>query len=159
MVNYTCNNCKIQFKYKYNYTRHLNRKNPCKKVEPPNESKMNPNESKMNPNESKMNPNKSKINNIIKKEYICNYCTKLFSSNSNLYKHIKNICKVKKLDETEKETIYQHLLNEHLNIKNENETIKTKLIEIENKLLKGNIVNNNRNNDNTKNINNLLKSY
>jgi 5-methylcytosine-specific restriction endonuclease McrA len=68
----------------------------------PNESKMNPNESKMNPNESKMNPNEYNKNNIIKKEYKCTYCVKLFSSNSNLYKHIKNICKAKKLDDCEK---------------------------------------------------------
>jgi hypothetical protein len=159
MVLYNCEKCFKQFKQKSNYETHLNRKNPCKKIKNPNESKMNPNESKMNPNESKMNPNESKINptefnqnNIIKKEYKCTYCTKFFSSNSNLYKHLKNICKIKKLDDSEKESIYQHLLNEHLNIKNENENIKKELIEIKNKLSKGSTVNNNINNGTINNI-------
>jgi hypothetical protein len=156
MVNYTCEICNKSFNKKCNYTQHLNRKNPCKKVELQNESKMNPNESKMNPNESKMNPNESKINNIIKKEYTCNYCTKLFSSNSNLYKHIKNICKVKKQDDHEKEQIYQQLLNEHLNIKNENKDIKNENKDIKNKLteLEKKLSTNKTTNNNTKNINN-----
>jgi DNA-directed RNA polymerase subunit RPC12/RpoP len=157
MVLYICTICNKEFTHKSKYFNHINRINPCKKTDGLNESKMNPNESKMNPNESKMNPNESKMNpnNIIKKEYKCTYCIKPFSSNSNLYKHLKNICKVKKQDDTNKEQIYQQLLNEHLNIKNENEDIKKELIEIKNKLLKGSTINNNSNNINNGTINNI----
>ena len=54
---------------------------------------MNPNESC----ESKMNPNESKKMNTISdnSKYICNYCNKCYSTNSNLHKHMRN-CKHKK---------------------------------------------------------------
>jgi hypothetical protein len=151
MVLYKCNSCNKQFNRKSSYTQHLKRKNPCKKVEllndsklTPNDSKLTPNDSKLTPNDSKLTPNDSYIN--TEKEYKCNYCNKVFSKNSNIYRHIKVSCKVKKLDDINKETIYQQLLNEHLNLKNE-------FVEIKNKLLKGSTINNNSNNSNN-NINN-----
>ena len=106
------------------YIRHLNRKKPCKPLKNNisiatlkskivySESKMNPNESnilknesKMNPNESKMNPNESNIlkneSNILKfnqpnyyRSYQCRFCNKVYSTNSNLHKHMKK-CKEK----------------------------------------------------------------
>ena len=33
MVQYNCNNCLKEFNHKGSYTRHLNRINPCKKLE------------------------------------------------------------------------------------------------------------------------------
>jgi hypothetical protein len=175
MVNYICERCNKQFIIKCVYITHINRKYPCKKVEPPNDSKLTPNDSKLTPNDSKLTPNDSKltpndskltpndsklIHINIEKEYTCNYCNKVFSKNSNIYRHIKVSCKVKKQDDSEKEQIYQQLLNEHLNIKNENkdiknenETIKNKLTELEKKLSTNKTTNKTTNN-NTKNINN-----
>jgi hypothetical protein len=133
-----------------------------------NESKMNPNDSKMTPNdskmdfrneskmnpkwihfdsiESKMNPNESKIiesTNSLK--YICTFCNKHYSTNSNLHKHLKN-CKNKKIS-TEK-------------IK-ELEEKNTKLQETVEKLLEktqniGSMTTNNTNNNN--NCNNTNNS-
>jgi DNA-directed RNA polymerase subunit RPC12/RpoP len=137
MVFYNCFNCNKEFTDKSMYTRHLNRKNPCKKVDAENIPKNTENIPKNTEN--------------IKKEYICIYCHKKLARSTNLNYHLEKACKVKKQDNLEKETIYQHLLNEHLNIKNENKDIKTKLIEIEKKLSKNKIMNNN---NNTNNINN-----
>jgi hypothetical protein len=155
MVNYICSYCNKNFTHKGNYETHLNRKNPCKKVDVENESQMNHNESQMNHNESQKNIN-------LQKEYKCNYCNKLFPTNSNMCRHIKSYCKVKKQDDSEKETIYQQLLNEHLNIKNENKDIKNKneyiekeLIEIKKKLLTNKTINNNTKNINNGTINNI----
>ena len=53
------------------------------------ESKMNPNESKNFKNESKLNPNESK--NI----YICIYCNKSYTTNSNM-RNDETTCKKKK---------------------------------------------------------------
>ena len=123
MVKYECLRCGYIAKQKSNLVNHLKRKNICEpkisniSIENvkkfygfelnPNESKMNPNESKilfeinekMNPNESKMNPNllnfESKMDsNLSKKKYICDFCNKCYSTNSNLHKHLKN-CKIK----------------------------------------------------------------
>ena len=59
----------------------------------PNESKKVIIESKMNPNESKMNPNESKK--VINTIYMCEYCLKTYTTNSNLYKHYPR-CKMKR---------------------------------------------------------------
>jgi hypothetical protein len=147
MVLYVCNNCNKEFSQKVDHVRHLNRKNPCKKTNFSNESQMNHYESQMNHYESQMNHYESpKIN--TQKEYMCTYCNKVFPTNSNMCRHIKSYCKVKKQDDTNKETIYQQLLNEHLNIKNE-------LIEIKNKLSTNKTTNKTTNNINNGTINNI----
>ena len=94
-------------------TKNESKMNPkCPKVTK-NESKMNPNREKVTKNESKMNPNgftydffensnlrfenKKVVNNNInkngqikQKKYKCPKCKKVYSTNSNLHKHIKN---------------------------------------------------------------------
>ena len=65
-----------------------------------NDPQMNPFESQLNPFESQMNPIESQKN--IGKTYLCNFCGKIYSTNSNLHKHLKT-CKVKKeYDESER---------------------------------------------------------
>ena len=87
---------------------------------------MNPNESKMNPNESKMNPSENNIKFDIK-TYTCSYCSKEYSTNSNLHKHLKN-CKLKKLfDENKIELMEKEITelkenNKSLTINNQNLT-------------------------------------
>ena len=101
-------------------TKNESKMNPKSQKVTKNESKMNPNESKMNPkgkkvvkSESKMNPNgftydffdsdslrnpnKKVVNNIsdnstllMQKKYKCPKCKKVYSTNSNLHKHMKS---------------------------------------------------------------------
>ena len=132
MVNYKCPRCGFNTNIKTKYIQHLKRKFICEPTIsenslreeyikynlsnkiinneiPQNKSKMNPSESKMNPNESKMNPNESK------NEYKCKFCEKLYTTNSNLNKHLK-ICKEKAKDEEEKSNLLNlvNMLNEQL---------------------------------------------
>ena len=150
MVEYTCNNCLKKFINKTDFSRHLNRKYPCKKIlninnghdviTIPNSDKNSNNDSQRIITESQRITNKLEINKIVKHQ--CNYCDKLFSTNSNLRRHERLYCKV----------IKQNKLNDTILLKN-------KIKKLENKI--NNIIkNNNRqiiktNNNNSYNTNNL----
>ena len=56
---------------------------------------------------------------------ICKYCYTSFSRNSNLNKHLKNSCKIKKQQDEEKENIFKKLLEQENTIKDKDEQIKT----------------------------------
>ena len=103
--------------------------------------KQNPNESKMNPNESKINQNESK------KIYICIYCNKSYTTNSNMRKH-KKTCKKKKESE-----IFEINQNEKI-IKMEKEIEKLKNSKCNNINNINNTTNNNINNSKNIYINN-----
>jgi hypothetical protein len=93
MVLYKCLRCKYESGLKNNFMRHIRRHKLCvyTKEDVSQEyiyefyfgNKIK--ESIIDPKESK-------------KEYICNFCEKIYSNNSNLYKHHK-ICKEKKKDD------------------------------------------------------------
>jgi len=110
-----------------------------------NDSKMTPNDSKKNQIDSKMTPNDSKIPKSIKSlKYICDFCNKCYSKNSNMRKHEKT-CKVKK----ESETL----------IINQEEEIKQMKLEIEELKTKTIITNNTHNCNNTNNIHIHINNY
>ena len=96
MVEYNCLLCSYKTTFTTNYNKHLkSKKHLAKEKEIANgktqiESKLNPIESKLNPNESKLNPNESF------KKFICNFCNKEYSTNSNLHKHLKKCSIIKK---------------------------------------------------------------
>ncbi len=120
------------------------------KNENQNESKMNPNESKTAENESKMNPNESKNNlNVSKNKYICTYCNKCYTTNSNMRKHEKT-CKKKK--EAEILVISQN--EEIIKMKKEIEELKNLKIQTQNNTTNNNITTNNINNSKNIYINN-----
>ena len=114
MVTYTCELCGFSSIYSTRYRDHcMTRKHlrnldkfekeknmVCQKKIQGNNAQMNPFESHLNPFESQMNPIESPKN--IGKTYLCNFCGKIYSTNSNLHKHLKT-CKVKKeYDESER---------------------------------------------------------
>ena len=114
MVTYTCELCDFSSVYSTRYRDHcMTRKHlrnlekfekeknmVCQKKNQLNNAKMNPFESQLNPFESQMNPIESQKN--IGKTYLCKFCNKIYSTNSNLHKHLKT-CKVKKeYDESER---------------------------------------------------------
>lgn len=158
MVNYTCERCQKQFNRKSNYDYHINnKKNQCK-LNIHDESTMNPTESNLNPNES----NSSSKNNV--KVYECKYCQNIFSTSSNLSKHIKKSCKDKKnLDEQEKIIEENKLLKNQLVQQSKDMAEQTKQIEElkrmfyefskkDNKRTNKNITNTSTNSNNTTNI-------
>ena len=114
MVTYTCELCGFSSIYSTRYRDHcMTRKHlrnldkfekeknmVCQKKNQLNNAQMNPFESQLNPFESQMNPIESQKN--IGKTYLCKFCGKIYSTNSNLHKHLKT-CKVKKeYDESER---------------------------------------------------------
>jgi len=153
MVQYKCNTCGKEFKLKGDFNRHKNRKFPC--------SKLNPSQSKLNPSKSDTDEIKSEIESVQESIILksntdnqCFYCNKFYSTNSNLHKHIKNNCKVKKTHDKEKENIYNTLIEDMNQLKN-----KVNDLEKENKKLKGSTINNIQNNqyNSTNLINNDVK--
>ena len=117
MVLYTCENCLKEFTKKSNYLQHIeNKKKPCevkiKKTEKILDIPINFEILKNIPKNSEIVENNSNFN-IINTEInnnICKYCLKNFSTTFNLNKHLKNSCKVKKLNEEKKEDIFNKLI-------------------------------------------------
>ena len=118
MVNYNCPRCNYTTNIKTIYVRHLRRNNICINIISENDlqseyikykitNKIK--ESKIDPKKSNLNPKKSK------KEYICDFCENIYSTNSNLYKHHK-ICKDKKKDDEVKDSMTElvEILNNEL---------------------------------------------
>ncbi len=110
MKEYKCDICNKVFKYKNDYTRHINKKNPCK-IRTQNE----PIKSQNEPSEKDTVFAKNEQLNMLdidNNKNQCKYCNKLFSSNSHYNRHMNNNCKKRKEIEKEKENIFQRLLGE-----------------------------------------------
>ena len=118
MVIYSCELCGFKTKHTTNYEKHCLTRKHLRNLEKSDkeknkvcESEMNPNEPEMNPNEPEMNPNEPEKDKI---EYKCQYCQKIFSTNSHMRRHEKKTCKIKfKLEDEVKR------------LKSENEKLKS----------------------------------
>ena len=106
MVEYYCELCSFNTNFTTNYKNHLKTKKHLGKLKEQDEQKKEA-ESKMNPIESKMNPTESL------KKYICQFCNKSYSTNSNLHKHIK---KFHKNIQDQKEEFKNESKNESKNV-------------------------------------------
>jgi cell division protein FtsB len=102
MVTYTCELCGFSSIYSTRYRDHCMTRKHLRNLERIEkektmvcDSQMTPNDSQMTPNDSQMTPNDSQIFSKVEKEYICEYCNKKMSKNSNLHRHYSK-CKVKK---------------------------------------------------------------
>ena len=92
---YTCKICQKEFKKKCHYTNHLNRIFPCVK-KPKIIQEITPKYTELTP----------------KAENRCNYCLKIYCRSNVLKKHLL-ICKVKKQEIEEKESILNRLLEQN----------------------------------------------
>lgn len=88
----------------------------------------------------------------------CNYCDKTFSKKSNLYRHIDSTCKIKKRIDSDRESIFNRLLERMNSLEEKSNKLEkeNKQIRDENKQLKHTVsitsnVNNSTTNNNTTN--------
>ena len=173
MVNYTCEKCNKIFKQKGHYLTHIDKKFPCVQTPiilfiPPEKLQKN------TENEEKTNKTNKIDENIENNEILnlsCQFCGLVFNRKDNLNRHIKDRCKVKKLQDEEKENIFKILLakDEELkthknqinkleeyikNISNINLDLNNKVNKLIEKISIGNINKGVINNNNINNINN-----
>ena len=143
MVMYYCYRCGYSVKNRAYFIKHLNRRNTCKPLNThmsiedikkvykicnigltPKNSEMTPKDSEMTPKNSEMTPKDSENN------YECEYCKRVLSKNSHLYRHYK---RCKKFKEMNKLAIMKKQ-NENLQIKvkilqNANTALQKKIYE------------------------------
>ena len=115
---FKCLNCSREFRRKDYLKKHLLRKNPCKEVEFENNPKTIPKQSQNNP---KTIPKQSQKKQ--KKNHICKYCNKSYTTANALYKHLNEI-RCKKLPEKEIKRIKAFRNNKVLNKKIEKEIVQ-----------------------------------
>jgi hypothetical protein len=171
MVKHICKKCKKEFNKKSTYLNHINKKNPCVKTpetlfDPPEKLQKN------TENEEKTNKIDENIENNEILNLSCQFCGLVFNRKDNLNRHTKDRCKVKKLQDEEKENIFKILLakdeemkalkenNKELkeyikNITNINMDLNNKVNKLIEKISIGNI-NKGVINNNTNNINNNI---
>lgn len=154
---YECETCKKEFKYKSQYTRHIELKFGCDYVKNTNK-KINNIEK-----EIEVKVIKSLNNKNISKDYKCLFCNGNFSTKGNLTKHLNNVCQIKKKLQTKKDKINNDKIVYVNKIINDDKKEIKLLRNTIAKLLKNqssNIIINNNNNNivNTQNItnNNLM---
>lgn len=147
MVKYQCENCSKEFSRKSDYIYHtVEKKNPCNKViinniVPSKSASISPEPANIPPENNNILLNNKEDKNEIN-YHECNYCKQQFTRSDSLKKHIKDRCRVKKLEEKKKENIFIDLINKEkeLNRLNEMEISKRmEKLEKENKSLKNNI--------------------
>jgi len=167
MVSYNCNRCGKIFSHKVDYTRHINRKFPCKSDEDnknelskittnlPHKTTLLTQSSTQNMSEKVIPQQKNKL--------ICNYCQKEFSRADSLNRHISKFCKVKKNQDNEKEDLLQKLLEEMKKQNEKMDEMKSEIIKLKSENKKyvqkiGNQTNNNTKIDKQLNQQNIVNN-
>ena len=136
MVVHKCEVCKKIWSKKSDYIKHVNRKFPCKTPDLE--------ESQNDIKESLSDPKESLFKNSERIENQCNWCMKIFTTNSNYNRHIRNNCKTKKKSDKEKQELFAKLLAEMETLKQDASEMKSKIKEM-NKKDRGKKINTNIN--------------
>ena len=164
MVKYTCTKCKKEFNKKYNFEIHINKKFSCvqpqeilidtqeKLIKTNNIIKIDENIIKIDENIIKIDENIDE-NNI---NMCCKFCGAYYNRKDNLKRHMEKYCKVKKIQDEEKENIFKILLAKDEELKTQKEFNKN--LEENNKELKEYIKNiTNMNLDLNNKVNKLIE--
>ncbi len=163
MVNRKCPKCEAVFDRKSNFEFHINRKYECK---PSKNNELVLCGFVQNNAESNIanTPDKNKeLVDIKDNDLCCGFCSKLYSSKSNLNKHLK-VCKAKKESNLEKENIFKLSLEKDKQYKEELKQHKEEIEELkkQNKFLTDKInklINMNMNSKTNNNINQITKIH
>ncbi len=120
MVQYTCPNCFKEFKKKSNFLDHTeNKKKPCKPnitnitIEHQEDTETHQENTKTHQNTPNISESDEKPFDIGKMQFdknTCRFCYKSFANSFSLNRHLKDRCKVKKIDNEKKEQIFNNLL-------------------------------------------------
>ena len=159
---FSCERCGYSTIHKSNLKNHFSRKNKCKpllkdisieelfkkinekKMKKKNESKLTPIDSKLTPIDSKMTPIDSKMTPIeSKKKYICKFCKKSYSKNSNLHRHMKKCTNVDLSDNEKVVNYINDIKKENKEIKKEKKKMRKEIVKLIDKLAEANTTNNN----------------
>ena len=103
MPNYKCERCMKEFGQKCEYTRHINKKFPCKKF-PPKSSDLPPKTSNIGESDEG-------------RDNLCNYCGMIFTRKDNMIRHLNGRCKVKKANDAKMEEMMTMLIEMKENTK------------------------------------------
>jgi hypothetical protein len=143
MVNYECPNCHRGFLKKYNFDMHTkNKKKPCQPLhqKPPSEKILPPKTTEAPPKTTSNTPQEPvKVVEVVedKKEKqvnACLYCGLIFTRKDALNRHMKDRCKVKKLQKEEKETILQLLIHKDKQLEKRDKQLEKRDKQLENQL-------------------------
>ncbi len=124
MVVYTCDICLKEFAKKDSFIKHTEKKKkPCKRKN--NESAQTPHKSAQTPHKSAQTPQKianstNENNNI----YSCLFCGLVLSRSDILKRHMDKFCKVRKLQNEEKENILEMLIEKDKEKEEQNKRIE-----------------------------------
>jgi hypothetical protein len=113
MVSYKCDRCGKSYDHKSEYVRHINRKNPCRSDQFDDQKVIN--KIQNNTQEIQKETQEGKK---MKKDWICTYCNKKFTTNSSYNRHMLKFCKVKKQQDNAKEDLLQKLIKQ-MEVQNE----------------------------------------
>jgi len=146
MVQYKCSKCNKIFGQKGHYDYHINRKRPCngnditnndsqeKTIKSQDKSTKNQEKTKISQDKSSDCKEETKISEIneIKNKKQCQYCKKTFTRVATLNKHIKEICRVKKEHDLDKENLMTRLIEEREEHKKQMQEMIKKMEEMKN---------------------------
>lgn len=121
MEKYICHNCSREFNRKAHLEQHLNKKFHC--VSKHIKIQENPKKSEKIQENPKIKVNELMSLNLVNQNLTCQYCFRSFYQLSNLNKHLKLNCKIKKQYDNEKKEIFKELLLKDSIIKEKDEQI------------------------------------
>jgi uncharacterized C2H2 Zn-finger protein len=122
---YNCDRCLKSFDQKCHYTYHINRKNPCIEIVKNcalKSTEKHSNDTQHIESDEKVCTETDKLE--------CTYCWLTFTRQSSLNRHINNICKIKKNNDTNMEELYQELVKK-MDIQNKHIELQSKQMELQ----------------------------